>query len=192
MALRNRVAAAILHALEAGAAAGLDELVATCAPSPEERERVRDRLARGLEVAEACRRATPEAAAPLERALVRAVLLYRAELFFEVHEVLEEVWHDLEGARRTFVQGLIQVAVGLHHLAHDNPTGARSLFRSGRSKLAASGPRPEGVDVARLLAGLEPWEAAAAAGRWPTAAVLPPFVLATSDGQDVGGAPESG
>lgn len=112
---------------------------------------------------------------PLGRALRHGSALFAAGLFFEVHEVLEEVWLDLEGADRTFVQGLIQIAVGLHHLAHANVRGARALLGEGRAKTAPSVPRRCGVDVAGLLATLGPWETAADDGRWPEDRPLPTF-----------------
>ena len=34
--------------------------------------------------------------------------------YFEAHELWEDVWRELAGAERIFVQGLIQIAAGLH------------------------------------------------------------------------------
>lgn len=146
----------------------------------------RERLRRGAAAARTAADAKLESLAPLERALVQAALLFRAGLFFEVHEVLEEVWHTLAGERRIFVQGLIQVAVGFHHLAHDNPPGAAALFRAGRAKLTSQPAERSGVDVDALLAGLRTWESAATAGAWDDAAELPAFVVRLVDGRRFG------
>lgn len=146
----------------------------------------RERLRRGAEVARASAAAKLASLTPLERALVQAALLFRSGLFFEVHEVLEEVWRTLAGGRRILVQGLIQMAVGFHHLAHDNPHGAATLFAAGRAKLTAQRSEPNGVDVDGLLAGLRAWERAAAAGVWDGAAELPAFVVRLSDGRRFG------
>lgn len=89
----------------------------------------------------------------VEGAIVQAAALWNEGLFFEVHEVLEAVWQRETGDRRQALQGLIQVAVAWHHLAHGNPRGARTLLREGRARLAAA---PAGtlplVDVGALLA----------------------------------------
>lgn len=53
--------------------------------------------------------------------------------FFECHEVMEELW--LEEGRSPLYQGLLQVAVGLHHHGNDNVSGAIKLFRAGIEKL---------------------------------------------------------
>jgi len=109
-------------------------------------------------------------------ALRRAAALFAARLFFEVHEVLEAAWNRLDGEPRRFVQGLLQIAVALHHLEHGNATGASSLFEAGRAKLAAHVPEYHGVAVADLLAALEPWERVAhAGGMWPADLELPPM-----------------
>jgi predicted metal-dependent hydrolase len=112
------------------------------------------------------REAAPEPAsgtmdAALETALVQAALLFNAGLFFEVHEVLEAVWHRLRGEPRDFVQGLIQVAVALHHIERGNRAGARTLFAAGRAKLAPHVPSYRGVAVGELLDAIAPWERAA-------------------------------
>jgi predicted metal-dependent hydrolase len=67
------------------------------------------------------------------------------------------------------VQGLLQVAVALHHLADGNARGACTLFAAGREKLAPYAPEYQRVHVAALLAEIAPWERAAATdGAWPS------------------------
>ena len=119
---------------------------------------------------------------PLERALVEAAQLFRERRFYEVHEVLEDVWRTLAGERRVVVQGLIQIAVGFHHLRRGKPKSAAALFARGRAKLVAHDAAACGVDVAALLTDLGPWEAAAAAGEaWDESRALPRFVLRVAD-----------
>ena len=43
--------------------------------------------------------------------------------FFDAHEVWEALWTDTEGPSRRFYQGLIQVAVCLHHFGNGNLRG---------------------------------------------------------------------
>jgi uncharacterized protein len=78
--------------------------------------------------------------------------------FFDAHELWEAAWRALEGSERVMVQGLIQVAAGLHHLQHRRPRPAARLLAKGAGKLGAH-PSDLRVDllardVARLLGEL--------------------------------------
>jgi len=75
--------------------------------------------------------------------------------FFEAHEVWEEVWQEYQGPSRRFYQGLIQVAVCLHHFGNGNVRGAKKLFHSSRGYLEKFTPRHRGLDVEKLLRELE-------------------------------------
>ena len=136
---------------------------------------VRSHTERGLRAATTHRARGGTHADPVGRAIVQAAALWEQELFFEVHEVLEAVWQREGGARRQALQGLIQVAVAFHHLAHGNPRGARTLLREGRARLAAS---PAGTlpwaDVEQLLNATAPWEAALARDTVGAAPAGPP------------------
>lgn len=102
--------------------------------------------------------------APLVRTLDRAAALADAGLHFEVHELLEPVWFRAEEPIRIALQGLIQVAVALHHLDHGNVAGARSLLAEGVEKVTAAGSSLP-LDVAEWLSGLRPALAALASER---------------------------
>lgn len=75
--------------------------------------------------------------------------------FFEAHEVWEELWADYQGPSRKFYQGLIQVAVCLHHFCNGNIRGAKKLYASSRDYLEPYRPRHEGLDVDKLFSDLE-------------------------------------
>jgi predicted metal-dependent hydrolase len=83
--------------------------------------------------------------------------------FFEAHEHWEHAWRELDGAPRVAVQGLIQIAAGLHHLQQGRSRPAARLLGKGLAKLSRGAPTRFGdlrVDVlagevARLLAELE-------------------------------------
>ncbi len=81
----------------------------------------------------------------LSQALDQAAALFDARLDFEVHELLEPFWMSAQGFTKEALQGLIQVAVGYHHLASGNVPGARSLLAEGSAKLL--GRRLEGLDL---------------------------------------------
>ena len=123
---------------------------------------------RALRAAAAFRRGPPGAG--VVRACRVAAALWNEGLFFEVHEVLEAVWKTAAGTERQALQGVIQVAVAYHHLAHGNRRGARSLLAEGRSRLASVPTTAlPALDVAGLLAATAPWEAALARRETPAA-----------------------
>jgi uncharacterized protein len=98
----------------------------------------------------------------LEGAVERGVLVFNAGLFFEYHEWLEDHWRAETGDRKRFLQGMIQVAVALHHWEHANYRGATLLLREGAERLTVGRPCLLGLDVEafyhevqRLRAALE-------------------------------------
>ena len=109
-------------------------------------------------------------ARPVGRAVEQAVALWNVGLFFEVHEVLEDVWQCTGGDERQALQGVIQIAVAFHHLAHGNVRGARKLLVEGRERLAAHARALPSLDAAALLEASAYWETALASGSVPTEA----------------------
>jgi predicted metal-dependent hydrolase len=75
--------------------------------------------------------------------------------FFEAHEVWEELWADYQGPSRKFYQGLIQVAVCLHHFGNGNIRGSKKLYFGSRGYLEPYLPKHEGIDLEKLLSQLE-------------------------------------
>ena len=75
--------------------------------------------------------------------------------FFEAHEVWEELWQEYQGPSRKFYQGLIQVAVCLHHFGNGNTRGARKLYHSSRNYLENYRPHHIGLNVDKLIAEME-------------------------------------
>ena len=71
--------------------------------------------------------------------------------FFEAHEIWEELWADEQGPSRKFYQGLIQVAVCLHHFGNGNIRGAKKLYHSSRQYLETYSPRHCGIDLEKFL-----------------------------------------
>jgi hypothetical protein len=125
-------------------------------------ERMRAHAARALRASDAFH-ASPDADA-VAAAVDRAVALWNERLFFEVHEVLEAEWKRTSGDLRQALQGVIQIAVALHHHAHGNPRGARTLMHEGRGRLAACAAALPSLVAAALLAATAPWEDALVAG----------------------------
>ena len=75
--------------------------------------------------------------------------------FFEAHEVWEELWTDVEGDSRKFYQGLIQVAVCLHHFCNGNIRGAKKLFNTSTGYLEPYCPRFAKLNVDKLIGDLK-------------------------------------
>jgi hypothetical protein len=95
-----------------------------------------DRCSRAASAVRDWRDQGTEGIAPL---LDRAASLANHGLFFEVHELLEPVWFRAMEPMRMALQGLIQIAVGFHHIENGNREGARSLLVLGVAKLAEAG-----------------------------------------------------
>ncbi|MBZ5706890.1 MAG: DUF309 domain-containing protein [Acidobacteriia bacterium] len=105
----------------------------------------------------------------------RGVELFNRAEFFDAHEVLEDVWHAAPAAERKFLQGLVQIAVALHHHSRGNLVGARSLLKRAAKNLAGYPETFAGIELAELLASLADWERALAGGE--PAPPLPKFVV---------------
>jgi predicted metal-dependent hydrolase len=67
---------------------------------------------------------------------------------------IEELWTDCHGPERKFYQGLIQVAVALHHFGNGNIRGAKKLFLGCQRYLVPYRPKYLGLNVDKLLADL--------------------------------------
>ena len=68
--------------------------------------------------------------------------------FYEAHEFWEEVWNEIDDPERTWVQGMIQIATGLHKLTRDRADVCQTLLERALSKLEGSRPVLDGIDVA--------------------------------------------
>jgi predicted metal-dependent hydrolase len=72
--------------------------------------------------------------------LSRGRVAFNRGAYFQAHELWEDVWLGLEGVERIFVQGLIQIASGLHHLQEGRRIPAAGLLRKGLAKLTGETP----------------------------------------------------
>src|SRR5205807_8005555 len=61
--------------------------------------------------------------------------LFNDSRFFDAHEVLEDVWRETSGPEKSFLQGLVQLAVALHHHSTGNSLGAGSLLTKAHRNL---------------------------------------------------------
>src|SRR5215204_1099166 len=83
---------------------------------------------------------------------------FNRQLFFEAHEVLEELWlADRHGADGNFYKGLIQLAGAFVHLQKDRPGPATALFKLARANLQHYPALHQELDVSAVLALVEDW-----------------------------------
>lgn len=101
----------------------------------------------------------------LQAALTRADELAGDGRYFDAHEELEAYWMRAAGEEKILLQGLIQVAAGLHRLRlHPGKTdGAFYLLDRGGRKLEKTARLLEPRPLAELTAALARVRAAGAA-----------------------------
>ncbi|MBV8891164.1 MAG: DUF309 domain-containing protein [Acidobacteria bacterium] len=79
------------------------------------------------------------------------IRLFNERKFFDAHEVLEEVWRAAPRDRKKFLQGLIQLAVALHHHSRGNRVGAMSLLRRAARNLGSYPEDFAGISLKPLV-----------------------------------------
>lgn len=84
--------------------------------------------------------------------LLQGIREFNRRDWFECHETVEDLWIGEVGETRDFYQGVIQIAVALHHWRNGNFGGAVSLLKGGAGYLRRVADRCLWVDVASLIA----------------------------------------
>jgi len=82
------------------------------------------------------------------------IFFFNAGRYFEAHEAWVDLWRPTRGPLRLFYQGLVQAAVGLHHLGRGNLNGAQAQLGKSLSKLEQYPERFCQIDNGRLVADL--------------------------------------
>jgi predicted metal-dependent hydrolase len=98
------------------------------------------------------------------RAFAKGVDEFNRGYFFECHETLEDLWAGARGPSRDFIQGLIQVSVGLHHLTGGNRAGAASVLGRALSRFGKYPGSYWGFDLDAHRAEIRRWLEILAAG----------------------------
>jgi predicted metal-dependent hydrolase len=93
------------------------------------------------------------------------VELFNRAAFFEAHEALEAVWRAAPQSEKKFLQGLIQVAVALHHHGNGNLAGARSVMKRAFRNLSLYPEGFGGIHSAGLLLSISDWQRALDEGK---------------------------
>jgi uncharacterized protein len=71
--------------------------------------------------------------------------------FYEAHEHWEAVWDEADDPERRWIQGMIQVATGLHKVQRGRSDVALGLLRRALDKLRDAPPILSDVDVAAMM-----------------------------------------
>jgi predicted metal-dependent hydrolase len=84
--------------------------------------------------------------------------LFNQQLYFEAHEVLEQLWLPCrKSAEGEFYKGLIQLAGAFVHLQKHRPGPAASLFKLARGNLQKYPENHLGLDLKAVLQAIEHW-----------------------------------
>lgn len=71
--------------------------------------------------------------------------------FYPCHDSLEALWMDATEPDKTFIQGILQLAVACYHLSNGNERGAMILLGEGINRLQGYRPVYETIDVTTLV-----------------------------------------
>ena len=86
----------------------------------------------------------------MDHLLEAGIIFFNSGRYFEAHEAWEDLWRVTSGPARLFYQGLIQAAVGLHHLRRGNVDGARAQLSKSLVKLEQRPPDFCQIDNGKL------------------------------------------
>jgi predicted metal-dependent hydrolase len=81
----------------------------------------------------------------------QGIILFNSGKFYEAHEVWEDLWRLTNGPLKVCYQGLIQAAVGMHHLFNLNEVGAASQLQKSIRNLEAGAAAAWDLDIESLI-----------------------------------------
>lgn len=87
--------------------------------------------------------------------LLLGIRQFNAAQWYECHETLELLWIPATGDLRNLYQGIIQLAIALHHWRNGNFSGAVSLLDGGVGYLRKLPQTCLWIDVAELISQAE-------------------------------------
>lgn len=95
--------------------------------------------------------ASPPCTPPPSPELLKAVEQFNSGDWFECHETLEDLWVGSTGEMRDFYQGVLMIAVALHHWREGNFKGSVLLLNKGADHLRRVRPVCQLVEVESAL-----------------------------------------
>jgi predicted metal-dependent hydrolase len=83
---------------------------------------------------------------------------FNQQLFYEAHDVLEELWLGQRGQNNdSFYKGMIQLAGAFVHLQKNRLKPAAALFRLAQNNISKYPERHENLDIRRVLSLIADW-----------------------------------
>jgi hypothetical protein len=76
---------------------------------------------------------------------------FNQQEFYACHDTLEALWMESMEPDKRFYQGVLQIAVALYHLSHQNWRGAAMLMGEGIRRLDYYQPEYSGINVEQLV-----------------------------------------
>ena len=68
----------------------------------------------------------------------QGVAFFNSGRYFDAHEAWEDTWRESSEPERQWLQGLVQVAVALHHESIGNRLGAKSVLARAAANLGGA------------------------------------------------------
>lgn len=153
--IRNEMAGGLLrsiHDRNLGPVLAIAEAYRAMGPEPHIRNYIEVRMSRYRKILSRI----PPADPTVRQTLSVAALLWDHELFFEVHEWLEEKWHRSRGAEKALYQALIRAAGTYMHLESNRMETARKMAEKAVPVLKKHRALlPAGTPLDALISGLE-------------------------------------
>ncbi len=84
--------------------------------------------------------------------LLEGIARFNRGEYHPCHEIVEALWRRTPGPVRDLYQGIIQLAIALHHTRNLNALGAGAMYEKSIARLEPFHPSCQGIDVAGLVA----------------------------------------
>jgi uncharacterized protein len=88
-------------------------------------------------------------------ALERGLALFNRGEFFHAHEVWEDWWRATTHPEKQTIQGMVQLAVSMHHFSTGNLAGAKSVMKRALRNLEGAQTKFHGVDMVQLRSDMQ-------------------------------------
>jgi len=86
---------------------------------------------------------------------LQGVEFFNRARYFDAHEAWEDEWRESSDPERRWLQGLVQVAVALHHQSVGNTVGSASVLARAIKNLKDCPAALRGIDITELRKDLD-------------------------------------
>ncbi len=85
----------------------------------------------------------------------KGIHYFNSKQWYEAHDYLEDLWHELIGNERTTIQAMLQIAVAELHLERGNLKGATILYGEAVGRIQGDNIADLGKDLDSLCSVLK-------------------------------------